>query len=125
MTVAEVVSHRQKLDKLRLVVEAIVEAKEINPKDRDITVFITNANGLTSIYPEELHSILLKLQNDEKILTIKSFPDWLLESPGSNQSSVVRHVDAIFDPSKKNFIVRTFKKFDRFAVRRKDSEGDR
>jgi len=102
-------------NKLMLVVKAITEAKKITPRAKDITVYISHTNRLASIYIQELYDILLKLQDDEKIIAIKSFPDWLLPSNGFTKKQLSQEIKATLDPSIKNFKVRILKKFDEFA----------
>ncbi len=62
---------------LDLVIRAIAEVKEITPIGRQLRVDISARNGLESLHPEELELILLKLQDDEKILEIKSPPEYM------------------------------------------------
>jgi hypothetical protein len=102
-------------NKLTLVIKAIAEAKLGTPKDKDTTVYISHANGLTQIYPEELKTILLKLQDDEKVLELKSFPGWLLSSGKYNEKKFNQNILAAIEPSRNKFAVRTFKKFEKFA----------
>jgi hypothetical protein len=102
-------------NKLTLVIKAIEEAKLVTPKDKKITVYISYANKLAQIYPEELKTILLKLQGDEKILKLISFPDWLLSSGKYTQKKISQHILATIEPSRNKFMVRTFKKFEKFS----------
>lgn len=103
-------------NKLTLVVKAIMEAKQITPKEKAVTVYISDANGLTQIYAEELKDILLKLQ-DEKALVLKTFPDWLLSSPKLTKKAFHESVLAAMEPSRKNFTVCLLKEFKRFTKR--------
>lgn len=67
-------------NKLQLVVNAIEEARQITPRGEDIVVCISSSNELKSLYPEEIDSILKKLQNEQKALIIKSFPEWSIKT---------------------------------------------
>ena len=98
-------------NKLTLVAKAIMEAKQITPLGKDIPVYITDSNGLSRIYPQELKDILLKLQDDEKILQIKSFPDWLLPDAPVTINLFDRQMQGIRHPSTKHFVVNIFDGF--------------
>ncbi len=97
--------------KRTLVVKAILEARDITPKDKDIAVYITDANGLTQMCAEELKDILLKLQ-DEKVLILKTFPDWLLSSYRVTKEKINKIFEAALEPSIKNFTVRLLSGFE-------------
>lgn len=66
--------------KFDTMVRAIQDAKNITPRGSKIPVFITADNKLTLLEPLEMYNILCKLQDDEKILTVESFPNWSLPS---------------------------------------------
>ena len=107
-----VASHEVELGKFGLVVNAILEARKIVPKGEDVPVYITEANGLKKqMFPQELKGILVKLQ-DENILELKTFPDWLLPEDRNNKSAVKaqqERIQAMLDPSKNHFTVRLLK----------------
>jgi hypothetical protein len=95
----------QTSDNLALVISAIKEAKTIQPiSDECTTVYITERNGLNKIYPEELKTILLKLQED-RLLTLKTFPDWLLSTNPFTKEIFDKQLEAKLQPAKNNFIV--------------------
>ncbi len=101
-------------NKLTLVLKAIMEAKRITTSGKAITVYITDSNGLSRIYPQELKDILLKLQDDERIIRIKSFPDWLLPHEHFTMDIYNSKMGAIRDPSIKHFVVETLDTFDKW-----------
>jgi hypothetical protein len=103
--------------KLDCVIKAILEAKSITPKGHIIRVYISQDNGLAAIYPEELKQILLKLQDDERILKIESFPDWLLATDKLTHDILNQVVLAELDPSRNRFEVTTLKNFDGWCAR--------
>jgi hypothetical protein len=98
--------------KLDCVIKAILEAKNITSKGHIIRVYISQDNGLAAIYPEELKQILLRLQDDERILRIESFPDWLLPTVKLTHDIVDQQVLAALEPSRNRFEVTTLKNFD-------------
>ena len=59
---------------LGLVIEAIADAKKVTRQGHAVKVYIRRDNHLVTVYPEELYDILLKLQDDEKIIKVKTFP---------------------------------------------------
>ena len=94
----------KKNNKLTIVTKAINEARLITPTGQDVTVYITDDNGLKSMYAEELRNILLKLQ-DEKVLIIKTFPDWLLASDKLTKDTFIKMISAAQEPSRENFTI--------------------
>ncbi len=65
-------------ERLDLVIRAIAEVREITPRGRYLRIDISARNGLESLHPDELELILLKLQDDEKIIRIKALPEYLI-----------------------------------------------
>ncbi len=61
-------------EKLDLVVKAIVEARKLTRKEQDTKLYLTSDNGLKPLNPNEIYSILLKLQDDERILSVQDIP---------------------------------------------------
>ncbi len=61
-------------EKLDLIVKAIVEAKKATRKGYQTKLYYTVENGLKHINLNELHDILLQLQDDEKVITVKDYP---------------------------------------------------
>ena len=106
----------EKYTKLDLVIKAIVEAKGITPKGQLVKVYLDNNEKLRGIYPGELKTILLKLQDDEKILRIESFPDYLLPSEHFTKDIYLSQLDAILDPQKKHFTIDTLDTFDKWCA---------
>jgi hypothetical protein len=100
-----------KPDKLTLVVKAIAEAEQNTRKGQDVAVYITDDNGLSRIYPSELKEILLKLQDDKRVLTLKTFPDWLLESDSLTQEKIIQEIEATIHPERNNFTINISKNF--------------
>jgi hypothetical protein len=103
-------------NKLLFVIQKIAEAKQITPKANDITVHLPDA-FLRIVNIEELRNILLKLQNDNKVLTIKYFPDYLLPSAktGGRKGVLEQRLLGIMEPLRQQFRVETNNKFDDFA----------
>lgn len=101
--------------KLDLVIKAIEDAKEITPKGQLVIVYLENNEKLRGIYPQELKTMLLKLQDDEKILRIESFPEWLLPSRLTHEKADQR-ILAAMDSSKNNFMVDILNGFDKWYV---------
>ena len=60
--------------KLDLIIEAIADAKEVTRKGHEVKVYIRRDNQLVTVYPEELYDILLKLQDEDRIIRVKTFP---------------------------------------------------
>ncbi len=96
------------IDKRTLVERAIIEAKKITPKGKDIPVYITDDNRLRQMIPQELKSILDILQ-DENILELKTFPKWILPYEKFTKDIYESKVDAVLDPTKNHFTVRLLK----------------
>jgi hypothetical protein len=103
-------------NKLNIVIRTIMEAKRITPAGKDIIVYITD-ELLNIINIEELHNILLKLQNDKRILTLKYFPDYLLPYAAVTKKAFNEGIMDVLEPSRKQFRVETNKKFIRLAKR--------
>lgn len=59
---------------LDLIIEAITDAKKVTRKGHAVKVYIRRDNQLVTVYPEELYDILLKLQDDDRIIRVKTFP---------------------------------------------------
>ena len=57
---------------LDLIIKAIAEAKEVTRKGHEVKVYISPANGLKAIYPDLILDILLKLQDDDRIIVISN-----------------------------------------------------
>ncbi len=118
---------------LGLVIEAIAEAKLTTPSAHDVRVYISSNNGLDAIYSGELRDILLKLQDDERILKIKSFPDYS-STPWQDwfESRYPAHISKAKPdfrlPEGSNFTVETFNGFDEWCAghwqKRKHSSGE-
>lgn len=64
-------------EKLELILQAIVEAKKFARKGYFTTLYYTRDNGLININLNEIHDILLKLEDEEKILKVKALPNEL------------------------------------------------
>ena len=101
-------------NKLTLVAKAVMEAKQITPTGKDIPVYITDSNRLTRLYAQELKDILVKLQDDERVITMKSFPEWLLPYEHLTKDIFDRQIEATLDPSKKHFVVDALDTFDKW-----------
>jgi hypothetical protein len=106
-------------NKLTIVVQEIAKSEQIIPKGNDVIVYLSEFLNVINV--EEVYNILTKLQNDEKVLTIKYFPDYLLpfaKFTGEvvNQKQVARQtiLDSL-EPSRQQFRVETNDKFDIFA----------
>jgi hypothetical protein len=102
---------------LSLVINAIVAAIQESPSRQEIKVYMRSDNGLDekSIYPQQLYDILLKLQNNDKILTLKSFPLALLPNVGKKPltgSEINSFFDYVIQPSLKHFIIEIHGAFD-------------
>jgi len=104
-------------NKLKFVVQKITEAMQITPKGNDITVHLPQT-FLYMVNIDELYNILLKFQNDDKILRIKYFPEYLLSTfPHKfTKETLDEHILDYADPNRRQFRVKTNKKrFDDFA----------
>jgi hypothetical protein len=99
-------------NKLKFVIQKITDAKQITPKGSDITIYLSEFQNIDNI--EEIYNILLKLQNDDKILTVKYFPDFLLPKAPSSQSVILKQISAMLDPTNEQFHVEVNDKFDSF-----------
>ncbi|MFC1934590.1 hypothetical protein ACFLXX_05560 [Chloroflexota bacterium] len=106
---------QKRLNKLQLVINAIEQAKQITPTSNDVVVYIADANGLTRILPQEIKDILVKLQHDERVLTMKSFPEWLLPTAVRdwNKAAAIKQLEVALDPSKNHFVVSLGNSFDK------------
>jgi len=72
-------------EKLAITIDAIREARQFTRKDYYTKLHIGTGNGLSRIHIDQLHDILLQLQDDEKIITIKELPTAL--KPLTSQTS--------------------------------------
>jgi len=62
-------------EKLDLLINELVEAKKRTRIGQPAKIFVTKQSELVKkIIPQEIHELLLQLQDDEKILTIKEIP---------------------------------------------------
>ena len=61
-------------EKLSITIEAIKEARQFTRKGYDTKLHIGTGNGLSRIHLAQLHEILLQLQDDVKIITLKDTP---------------------------------------------------
>ena len=100
-------------NKLSLVVQKIAEAKRITPKGKDTTVYLSEFLNVFNI--EEVKTALLKLQDDDKVLTIKYFPDHLLPFAKFTKEVIDQSILEALHPSREQFRVETNDKFDDFA----------
>jgi len=106
--------------KLDLVIEAISDAKKITPKEQVVKVYLSNVLKHKQFRLQELRDILTILEDDEKILTLMSFPRYLLKldldahsylsfTPGDRSWKKV-------DPLKEYFTVQLHKRFDEWCT---------
>ena len=114
--------------KLDLVIEAISDAKKITPKEQVVKVYLSNVLKHRQFRLQELKDILTILEDDEKILTLMSFPRYLLKldldahsylsfTPGDKSWKKV-------DPLKEYFTVQLHKRFDKWCTSYFAHEGD-
>ncbi len=61
-------------DKLDLIVKAIFEARKLTRKGHGTKLYLTADNGLKNLNTHEIYDILLKLQDDEEILSVQDIP---------------------------------------------------
>jgi hypothetical protein len=61
-------------EKLSIIISALREAQKATRKKYYTHLYLTENNRLTKIDPNELHNILLKLQDDEKVINVKDIP---------------------------------------------------
>jgi hypothetical protein len=101
---------------LDLTIKAIAEARSVTRRGHAVKVYISSDNGLDTVLPEELWDILLKLQDDERIIKIKWFPDWLLPSDPFTIEKHNSTIKAILDKSRKHFIVQILDGFDKWCA---------
>ena len=109
-----------KTDKLQTVLEAISEARQITPKGKVVRVYITGTNGLITMLPEELKSILLKLQKDDKVLVLKSFPEGMIATGKSAAEHLHFSLMSMNDPSLTSFTVSLRDEFDKYIKNEKN-----
>lgn len=64
-------------EKLNIILEAINEARKIARKGHPIKLYAKTDSKLKQIILQEIHDILLKLQDDEKIIQIQDIPSEL------------------------------------------------
>jgi hypothetical protein len=95
-------TYEEKLDR---VVKAIREAKKLARKDYHPKLY-TDDENLKLINLNELHDILLQLQDDEEILTIKDKPTKL--------KALTEQTDDILSGQKNYFLIELAKIFDKW-----------
>lgn len=89
-------------DKLDLIISEIVEAKKRTRTGQPVKIFVIKNNELVKkIIAQEIHEILLKFQDDEKIITIKDIPHDLKSSFANG-----------FDDNYDHFLVEVLETFD-------------
>ena len=108
------------ISKLDIVLNAIVEARQITPEGEIIRVYIAGDNRLNTILPEELKSILLKLQNDTKVLVLKSFPEGMIATGKSTAEHLHFKLTSMNDPSLTSFTVSLLDGFDKYIKNEKN-----
>ncbi|PIQ72345.1 hypothetical protein COV86_03475 [Candidatus Roizmanbacteria bacterium CG11_big_fil_rev_8_21_14_0_20_35_14] len=91
-------------EKLSIIISALREAQKATRKEHYTSLYLTKDNRLTEIDPNELHDILLKLQDDEKVITIKDIPTKL--------KPVFEQTDDAFKGEKTYFLIDTLDSFD-------------
>ncbi len=91
-------------EKLNIIISAIREAQKATRKEHYTSLYLTKDNRLTEIDPNELHDILLKLQDDEKIITVKDIPTKL--------KPVIEQTDDAFKGEKTYFLIDILDGFD-------------
>ena len=114
-------------NKLDLIIQAIAEARELTPRGHEVRVYISADNGLDTVYPQVIKDALLKLQNDERIISIKSFPDRLLPPVTSDRDARHKMLDNLLErqlyPWRLHFTIDVLEDFDRwyadYCARRK------
>ena len=102
--------------KLDFIIKAIEEAKVITPKGDEVKVYLDNDEKLRGINPVELNDILIKLQNDERIVRIKSFPDWLLPSTKFTHETINQIMSSALNPSLNHFAIETLEGFEEWCA---------
>ena len=113
-------------EELDLIIKAITEAKEYTRKGHEVRVDISTDNGLDAIYPDKLIDILLILQDDEEILKIKSFPEYLIR-PDTMDLELAEVLSEMPNVSLGDFTIEILEGFDEWcddywAKRRHSSE---
>lgn len=113
--------------RLDLVIRAIAEVREITPRGRHLRVDISARNGLESLHPDELELILLKLQDDEKILEIKSSPEYMYRPDTLDLDTAVVLSDVGY-PALGQFEIELLDNFEQWCAdywkKRKQSSGE-
>lgn len=62
-------------EKLDLLIKELVDAKKRTRNGQPTKIFVTRQSQLTQkIIPQELHELLLQLQDDQKVIDIKEIP---------------------------------------------------
>jgi len=91
-------------EKLSIIISALREAQKATRKEYYTNLYLTKHNRLTEIDLNELHDILLKLQDDEKVITVKDIPTKL--------KSVFEQTDDAFKGEKTYFLIDILDSFD-------------
>lgn len=106
--------------KLDIVIKAIEEAKGITPKGQLVKVYLSNVLKHNRLRLQELQNILTILEDDEKILTLMSFPRYLLNL---DLASYTYHTFTAgesswkkVDPSKEYFTVKVRRTFNEWCA---------
>jgi hypothetical protein len=102
-------------NKVSFVVQKIAEAKRITPKGSDVIVYLSEFANVVNV--EEINSILLKLQNDEKVLTITYFPNHLLPYAQITKDWIAETMLNALDSNREQFRVKIRNTFDNSAKR--------
>ncbi len=110
-------------NKLVLVAKAIMDAKQVTPAGEDVIVYIKTSGVLHEIYINylpiyirELKGILVKLQDDEKVITIRSFPKFAQPPDGRDFTLEMSDelIDRTLNPQSFNFTVDVLNTFDKW-----------
>lgn len=117
---------------LDLVIKAIAEAKEITRKGDEVKVYIPPQWVAGPIYPQQLKDMLLKLQHDENIIKIKSFPNCLLPTKNLTErltkEALMSRLELALNPGERYFTIEVRDGFDKwllnYRAKRKSSTED-
>jgi|GEM_PF-1791793 len=81
-------------EKLNLLINELVEAKKRTRSGQPAKVFVTKQTELTKkIIPQEVHELLLQLQDDKKVLIVKDIPTELKTGITASLEAVENKID--------------------------------
>ncbi len=97
-------------EKLNLLISELVEAKKRTRSGQSAKIFVTKQTELTKkIIPQEVHELLLQLQDDEKVLTVEEIPTELKTGITASMEAVEGKIEY--------FLIKILDTFDDWLIR--------